>query len=331
MNDRKTADSKISRRRLLKIVGVQSAAVVLGSLRGLGSTRTNLLTWRGIALGTEVSIQLYSEVRTLAEETMAACRNEIARLEGIFSLYDSRSAVGRLNRDGFLCNAPAEMIELFDLADRFSALTNGVFDVTVQPLCELLMNAEAPIEKWAIKDALELIDYRRIIRENGTVRFARPEMRVTFNGIAQGYVTDAVSRVLTRRGFTDTLVDIGEKRALGSKEDGRPWRVGVESPSDRSRTAGVIELETRAMATSGGYGCMFPIAGRHHLLDARSGDSRNDFSTVSVLAPTAAVADGLSTCLALMDPRFASQLLRAFPETEAFVLREGEERLTRIS
>ena len=321
------------RRRFLKIVGLQTAALATGLSRGVASSKTNaqLVTWRGIAMGTEVSIQLFSENPVAARAVLTECREEMVRLENIFSLYDARSSVGRLNSAGVLHDAPPELLALFELARRFSELTNGAFDVSIHPLCELFAAAVSPVEDGQIARALELVDYRKIICAGQTVRFAQPGMRVTFNGVAQGFVTDAVAGLLRNRGFGKTLVNLGEKRALGSRADGRAWRVGVESPPDKNGIAGILELDDRAMATSGGYGQVFQSGARHHLLSARSGRSRHEFDTVSVLAPTAVVADALSTCLAVIDPDSASKLLREFSGTEAHAIRAGQTHLSRIA
>jgi thiamine biosynthesis lipoprotein len=325
--------SRFGRRRFLKIVGVQTAALAAGVSRGASSPEADaqLVAWHGIAMGTEVSIQLFSEDPVAARKVLTECREEIVRLENIFSLYDARSSVSRLNSTGVLNDAPPELLALFGLTRRFSELTNGAFDVSIHPLCELLADSTSPVEEGQIARALELVDYRQIVCTGETVRFAQPGMRVTFNGVAQGFVTDAVAGLLRNRGFDKTLVDLGEKRALGPRADGRAWRIGVESPRNQNEIAGVLELDGRAMATSGGYGQVFQSHARHHLLNARNGRSHHEFETVSVLAPTAAVADALSTCLAVLDPDTASSLLRHFPETEAFAIRAGQSRLSRIT
>ena len=75
--------------------------------------------------------------RTAAGQAIAACREEITRLERIFSLYRADSALSQLNRHGRLDDPPLELVELLAFSARVSAATGGAFDVTVQPLWDL--------------------------------------------------------------------------------------------------------------------------------------------------------------------------------------------------
>jgi thiamine biosynthesis lipoprotein len=251
------------------------------------------------------------------------------RLENIFSLYDSRSAVGRLNREGSIKDPPLELREVVAHARRFSELTAGSFDITIQPLHDLLVARGTLVRADELERAAALVDYRAIAGNERVMRFSRPGMKITCNGIAQGYITDRVAALLRGRGFTHTLVDLGEKHALGGHPEGRPWNIGIESPAERGALAGFVALESRALATSGGYGNAFGHGKRHHLIDARTGTSRHDFASVSVLAPTATLADTLSTCLAVLPAASARRLLAGFSACEVFVIRKPGDRLER--
>jgi hypothetical protein len=62
---------------------------------------------------------------------------------------------------------------------------------------------------------------------------------LTLNGVAQGYITDRIAELLARRGYRNVLVDLGEVRALGSRDDGSAfeidWRELGGSPSGTRR------------------------------------------------------------------------------------------------
>lgn len=309
----------LNRRRFLRIAAVQSAALGLGGLLAgplRAATPAEPRRWRGIGLGGEVGIDLYGGA--VADDTFAACRREILRLERVFSLYDDRSALSQLNRTGRLENPPPELIEVLHLAQRVSEVSAGAFDVTIHPLCEALAAGER--DEARLAEALARVDYRALQLTDETVRLDRPGMAVTLNGIAQGYITDRVTDVLAARGFTTALVDLGEKRALGAHPADRPWQVGIRSPMETG-LAGVAQLQAgQAIATSGGYGQVYASGGRHHLLDARRGESRRQWASVSVIAPTATIADALSTALAVAEPMAAEGILRAFSGARAEVL-----------
>jgi thiamine biosynthesis lipoprotein len=205
-------------------------------------------------------------------------------------------------------------VRLLDESRRLGTLTDGAFDVTVQPLWLLYARhfatkaadpsgprASAIAEAAARvgQDALEIAPAR--------IAFARPGMAVTLNGIAQGYITDRVAELLRQQGLDRVLVDLGEVRALGAHPDGRPWRAALADPRGGPPMA-ELELRDRALAASAPSGFAFDAAGRfHHIFDPRSGRPAARYSSVSVLAPDATTADALSTAFVQMSgPQIAA-------------------------
>jgi FAD:protein FMN transferase len=150
-------------------------------------------------------------------------------------------------------------------------------------------------------------------------------MGLTLNSGAQGYITDRVAEVLRRQGFDRMLVDMGEPRALATKPDGSAWRVGIANPAAPDQIITTLELVDQSVSTSGGYGTLFDDAGAFtHILDPRSGRTAPAMLGVSVVAPAAAVADGLSTALLLAPADRRQAILKAAGGQRAiFVTPEG--------
>ncbi len=220
-------------------------------------------------------------------------------------------------------------------ARRYSELTQGAFDVTVQPLWQVhaahfrqgRARAEGP-DRAAIAAALERVDHRALAIGPSLIAFERPGMAITLNGIAQGYITDRIAELLRSAGLDDVLIDLGELRALGRHPDGRPWTVGLSDPRRRRRLLRRLALDDAALASSAGSGTTFDGEGRfHHLFDPRLGRSSNRYLGLSVRAPTATQADALSTGLFHLDWDRLTAVLRGSPGVEAFaLLADGEER-----
>ena len=165
--------------------------------------------------------------------------------------------------------------------------------------------------------AQALVDYRAVEVEPAEVRFARPGMAVTLNGIAQGYITDRVAALLQDAGMGDVLLDIGEVRALGRHPEGRPWHVGLRHAAEPETVARTVTLSDRAVATSAGIASPFDASGRHHhLFDPATGRPAPGAGQVSVIAPRATMADALSTALAVSSPARALTYAARFPEIE---------------
>nr|WP_325166430.1 FAD:protein FMN transferase [Thermohalobaculum xanthum] len=155
--------------------------------------------------------------------------------------------------------------------------------------------------------------------DSHSVKLGRPGMALTLNGIAQGAVADRVAALLRAEGLTDLLVDMGEIAGLGHRPDGTPWQAGIADPGGALQAR--VGLSDRALATSAPMGTVLDAGGAvGHILDPRGGHAAPGWRLVSVSAPKAALADGLSTAFALMErPRIDAALAR-HPETRLEVL-----------
>ncbi|NQV82859.1 MAG: FAD:protein FMN transferase [Rhodospirillales bacterium] len=296
-------NAPIPRRRALTVIA--GAAAGLLAPRVAFGAPARRFEWHGTALGAEASIILYHSDRAQAEQAVRRSVLEIERLESEFSLYRAESALVRLNRDGYLDAPSLDMVRLLSDCRRFGELSDGAFDVTVQPLWRLYANhfAAHPRDTAGPRRAdvaavKARVDYRRIDVKPERIALGRG-MEITLNGIAQGYITDRVADLLRRRGWSNVLVNLGEVRALDGRGDGMPWTVSLDGTSDISGAARrTVPLDNRAMATSAGGGTRFDSTGRyHHLFDPASGDSPSHYRSVTVTAPDATTADALSTAI----------------------------------
>jgi thiamine biosynthesis lipoprotein len=263
---------------------------------------------------------------------------EMERLESIFSLFRGDSALSRLNRDGRLDNPPFDLLELLALVNRVHAFTGGVFDPTVQPLWEAYWERYSQVEACvagggeAMAAARERIGWRWVEMDLASVRFLRPGRGLTLNGIAQGYATDKVADLLRARGMQQVLVEVGEIRALGEHPAGRPWQVEIAAPpagdEEIAETGESVEIADRAIATSAPRGTSFdPDGALGHILDPRTGRPGGAWRQVSVLAASAAMADGLSTGFCLMDEAGIRTALGEVPGAAARLVGKDGRRL----
>ena len=298
-----------SRRRFLTIVAAASAVGLTSGIGVLAGRRTtsdsSLHHWQGSALGADASLLVHHPDSGEARRLIALARTEIDRLESIFSLHQADSALARLNLQGWLDDPPAELVQLLARARAWSVASDGAFDVTVQPLWSLYRDHFTQVNPDpdgpsanAVARARRLVDYQALEISAHRISFQRPGMAVTLNGIAQGAITDYVADLLHRNGLQNSLIDLGEMRALGAHPEGRPWRVGVKDPYDGTALVAQVDLTDRAMATSSVTGTVFEASGRqHHLFDPKSGRPGRGLVSASVVARRAADADAFSTAL----------------------------------
>lgn len=295
----------MNRRRFIHMLGATAATAML-PLPALALSDEKRYRWRGILLGTEGGFQLYHEEAGAAKAITHKAVNEIRRLESIFSLYQSHSAVRRLNRDGVLHNAPTELVECLRQAQQISQLTNGAFDPTVQPLWQLYSAIPSPTPQQ-LDDTLKRVDYRHIEITDGAI-LLREKAKITLNGIAQGFITDRITTLLKAEGITRTLVELGETRGLG-----KAWQIGLRNAE--GEIGNIITLENKSVATSGGYAT--PLGDSNHLLNPRTGQSAKHHKSVSIIANHATQADALSTALSILPYAEAMAIVNKLTQVEA--------------
>lgn len=296
----------MQRRRFIKILASSAAGLSLGQLSAAqASTALEAVRWSGYTLGAEGSFTLYTENRASAQTILQHCCAEIRRLESLFSLYDPNSELCQLNHTGRLDHPAPEWQALLNAADNAHSLSNGLFDPTVQPLWQAYSkhftespeSVEGP-SATTIQNALNRTGWQHVQYDADTIRFDRPNIQLTLNGIAQGFITDHISNILKEAGFQHVLIELGETRAIGPHPEQRPWSIGIKDAQQPAKLHDVVELDNQALATSGSYGSPFSKNGDyHHLIHPKSGRPSTCWKSLSVIAPTATQADALSTGL----------------------------------
>lgn len=282
----------MKRRRFLTITAGAAALPLLGHA---APAPKPAFVWRGTALGAAATIAMDHPD---AQDLTRAARVEIDRLENVFSLYRTDSALARLNRDGSLVAPPAELLDCLALAGLVHAASAGRFDPTVQPLWQL--HAESYSSSGRAPDDAAIAAARARTGWNGVQIVASairlpPGGSLTLNGIAQGYIADRVAALLKAKGVTNVLIDTGEIVAMGDATGSSGWQVGIQNGPRTS-------LHNLGMATSSALGTTFDGAGAGHILDPRTGrPGSGAWSQVTIAAGHAAIADAASTAACLID------------------------------
>ncbi|MDA5093124.1 FAD:protein FMN transferase [Aliiroseovarius sp. KMU-50] len=288
--------TSFNRRRFL---AVTAAASLLP-----GGASASVARWNWHALGGPVSMQLSGMSDADAQPIFAAVEAELTRLEEIFSLYRTTSEVSRLNRDKRLENPSPELLHVLSLCDSLHQASAGAFDPTIQPLWQAYAKGGDP---EAVKLARSQLGWDQLRFDTNEVRLTR-EGALTLNGIAQGEITDRIVVLLKDRGLQDVLVDMGEIAAVGHGPKG-PWSIGVALPD--GTLVHRLTASDRAVATS--VPTAMTIGGdQPHILSPMGHAPVQHL--VSVSASKAAVADGLSTALCLMDIQQTTTAIHAFPD-----------------
>jgi FAD:protein FMN transferase len=267
-----------------------------------------------LGLGTSLSLRAAHTDPAQAEGALDAAVAAIRRVEASMSLYRPDSELVRLNRQGYLDQPSADLLTVLRTAQRVSRRSGGQFDLSVQPLW--VLHAQAQREgrlptSAEIHAAQQSVGWRYLHVGEQRIELHRPGMALTCNGIAQGYAADAAREALRRHGVADALIDTGEHASLGHNERGQPWTLGIENPRDEQRLLAALRGDGRAVATSADNRSAFTADRQHHhILNPATGDSPPELSSVTVLAPSAMLADALTKVMFVAGPLQIPRLAR---------------------
>jgi len=236
---------------------------------------------------------------------------EIARIEGVFSVFKEDSEISRINamKAGEPMQISDETFALIERSIDFNKKTAGAFDITVKPLVDLWRTAahekKLPSEE-SVRSALLKVgsDYIVLDQLTRTITFQREGMAIDMGGVAKGYATDRAVAVLEANGIKDAIVNSGgDMYCLGKKTKINMWRVGIQHPRDKSSMAMEIELKDAAIVTSGDYEKYFILYGKRysHIIDPRTGyPAGDDIVSATVISPDSATSDILATALCVL-------------------------------
>lgn len=245
----------------------------------------------------------------------------INRFETHLSEYKQGSYMWKINhseQESFPMDP--DVYNMLVIADSMFKISHGMLDVTIGPVSslwdydkELLPNPDS------LKKALRYVDFSKI-KYDKTTLYKPKGYQLNFGAIAKGYVVDKAVDYLQKHGATSGVVDCRSSiRIFGQGKE--PFIVGIQHPRKMNEIIGELELHNNSIGTSGDYQQYFEVNGKryHHILDPYTGYPYENTISVTVIAPSAALADGLSTTLFVMPPAEAINYVKNIPGTDAVI------------
>lgn len=285
------------------------------------SCKRSFIKNEGSTWGTNYHI-VYNSDRDLHDSVIAVMRS----IDESLSKFNPRSEISRINA-GETDSVGKMITHVFGVASEVARLSQGVYDPTVGPVCELwgfgrADFTDAPTAE-ALAEALLTVGIDSCRIEGNKIFKKHPATEFDFSSVAKGYGIDCIADMLERNGVDNYMVEVGgEVAARGLSPKGRAWRIQVDAPEVSADPAAmhsrlsVLELgpERVAVATSGNYrnirstgtGERFghtisPITGR---------PATSEILSATVMARDCALADAMATaCMAT--PTLAEALAMA--------------------
>lgn len=312
---------------------------VLALLSGCGGDRLQSLS--GPTMGSTWSVQYVQHANgPAASLVQAEVEGILSEVDRQMSTYRSDSDIERFN--GLPANScqpmPEPVLQLVRVGEQLSRDSDGAFDLTVEPLLDLWgFGPQGREEKVPSASALAEVRQRvghGHLRIEGRELCKDAPVEVDFNSIAAGYAVDRMAARLAQLGIDSFLAEAtGELKAVGRKPDGTPWRIALEEPRDDQQVAQrVIAVDGYGVSTSGDYRNYFEQDGQRysHTFDARLGRPiTHRLASVTVIHPSALMADGLSTLLLILGPEAGWEYAEKHAIAGFFVMRADTGFVTR--
>ncbi|MGC1455543.1 MAG: FAD:protein FMN transferase, partial [Nitrospirota bacterium] len=295
-----------------------------------GCARTRTVQKTETIMGTEVTITVTAPSTDVGEAAIDAGMAELRRLDAMMSLYKDTSEITKVNLAAGKTpvKVSPEMIEVVEQAAEISRVSGGVFDVTIGPLVVLwqmrLKEGKIPTDT-EIARIKPLVNYKNIAidRKASTIFLKKPGMIMDFGGM-KGYTADRVAELFRKRGIENAIIAVaGDIWVLGHREDGSPWRIGVQHPREHDKTLTVLELSNKYISTSGDYE-RFVIREKkryHHIIDPRTGKPSTGVISVTLVGDKGSLIDPLSKVPFILGPEEGMKIVRKFG-AEAIVVDE---------
>lgn len=275
------------------------------------------------AFGTINSISVFDRADSDVLDDIEARMLEMDARWSVFRDSGDISAVNRAAGKEYVRVHP-DTYEILRLAVQYSDITNGVFDITMQPLIDRWdprKYAEAPTDGELEKLRI-LVGYQDILFRNGEIMLKKNGQAISLGAIAKGYAADKAVETLKRRGIKSAVINLGGTVAVIGTEQ----MIGLQDPlRETGISMGALPLTNRIAVTSGSYEREYVRNNRryHHILDPRTGSpSETDLLSATLIGDSGTALDALATAVFAMGLEKGFRLIRKYNLQAVFVTKE---------
>jgi thiamine biosynthesis lipoprotein len=280
------------------------------------SNKKSLLKMEGNAQGTTYHISYISNDGVSHKTVIDSLLKEI---DSSMSSYLPVSFISKINNNDSTVLVDQYFIDVFNKSIEVSEKTDGLFDITVAPLVNSWgfgSTKKVPLDSNRVDSLLQLVGYKMLKLEDNKIIKAKSGTKLDFNAIAQGYSVDVLANYLESKGIDNYLVELGgELKAKGKKEN-ENWKVGIDKPDVKPSSArkleAIINLNDKALATSGNYRKFYEENGQKfsHIINPKTGyPAKQNLLSATVIADDGITADAYATTFMVMGLKRSIQFL----------------------
>ena len=287
-------------------------------------------------MGLPFRMVLYAPNQSIATDASDAAFARIKQLNDILSDYDAESELSLLSRTSGhhkTVHVSDDLWQVLAQSQKYARLTDGAFDITIGPVVILWRYARQthhlPNPEKLTKARLA-VGYKNLRLETKThsAELLVPNMRLDAGALAKVYAVDEALKVLKQHQVNSALIAGSGDMAASDPPPGKPgWKIELSALAETNTTAnGFVWLKNAGLATSGDRFQKLEIDGKRysHIVDPRTGIGLTDHSLVTVIAPDAVTANGLSTSISVLGPELGLKLVEQTPGAAARMLCEPD-------
>jgi len=300
---------------LVVVVGF-SALTYLNKQNTINETKFLMDTIVDISVTTKNKNCTEKKLETIVDSTFSL----ISNYENKFSFFNENGKLWEMNnseKDSF--SIDLDFYEILELSSKIYSETDSLYDVTIGCLTELWDFDKVHIPSLdSIKIAQNNIGFHKIkFSEN---HLSKPKgIKLNLGSVAKGFIIDKAITFLKDNKVESAIINAGgDIRILNYN---KPLKVGIQHPRKKSEIIDVLKIQNSAVVTSGDYERFFEIDGQiyHHIINPKTGFPADNSISVTVIAPSATIADAYSTALFLMEPDKAIELTNIIKNIEAII------------
>ncbi len=287
-----------------------------------------------VLMGSSFTFTVVCDNAELTEKALQSALNETIRIEHLISSWDPKSETSAINRNAGIrpVHVSLELYQLIERAQKVSMLSDGSFDISFASIDKIwdFKCKDCPLpDPVKIEASVQKIDYRNIVLnpKDTSIYLAKEGMKIGFGAIGKGYAADRVKQLLTGMGIKSGVVNAGgDLTAWGTREDGKPWGIGIQDPRSKNNAILWIPASNQAVVTSGNYERYIDIDGVRycHIIDPKTGWPVRNLSSVTIICPSAELADALATTVFVLGTDEGLKLINRLDGIECIIVDEGQ-------
>ena len=220
---------------------------------------------------------------------------ELERLHKMMNRFDSRSELSRINTNAQ--KSPTimseEMWDILNDCKQYNKLTEGLFDITLNDMSQVIFDETSK-----------------------TVAFANKDLYFDLGGYAKGYALEKIKKMLLDANVEHSLINFGDSSisAIGNHPFGNCWSISIENPFQKGEMLKEIELRNQDYSSSGNL-----PTHTHHIINPFTKKYNSQKKHVCVCTNNPIEAEVLTTTLMIASTEQQNRIKSNFKIDKVFV------------